>query len=610
MGTRSSVSIAMACAAGSVLLIATFSTWASKRVPTLPIKTRYERTISPAQDESLVHARLALKVPAGAVTRPMRISIESLVAEQVPRLDPGMINLTPDQGAFRLTPHGLTFTKPAEIILPYDPTILHAGLSLDDVQVFYYDEEAGRWRILPRRRVDDREHLVISTTTHFTDFIAGIVTVPDHPQTLAYAPTAISELQAAVPGAEINLIDPPQANSFGDAQLVYPIQLPPGLAGMQPSVGLHYSSSRGNGWVGMGWELPIQAITIETRWGVPRYDQANETETYLLDGQMLAPVAHRESAQPRRSEKEFHARVEGAFRKIIRHGDHPTNYWWEVVTTRGMRSLYGAARTSHSALPVEPGDRNHRGQKDAQFRNGQPEGQASLSNDSGDVFLWALREVRDTHGNSVKYEYERVTDAGIIGGTVEGTQLYLKSIAYTGTSTATGPYKVTFVRDSQLPGYTRRPDVTIDCRGGFKMVTAELLRHIEVSFQDQPIRRYELAYRPGAFGKTLLASITQHGADGTVFHTHTFEYYDEIRDAGGQYAGFAARESWNTQDDHVGLVELQALGHGNTTALSGTSGVGGGGPGGMVRSVAHPRKKGKFGYVICHVRPQLSLVSQ
>ena len=73
-----------------------------------------------------------------------------------------------------------------------------------------------------------------------------------------------------------------------------------------------------------------------------------------------------------------------------------------------------------------------------------------------------------------------------------------------------------------------QPDVVIDARGGFKMVTAELLSKIQVAFQGQTVRSYDLNYTQGAFDKMLLASVTQRGANGTALGTHTFSYYDDM----------------------------------------------------------------------------------
>jgi len=92
----------------------------------------------------------------------------------------------------------------------------------------------------------------------------------------------------------------------------------------------------------------MQAITIDTRFGAPRYgldsagnDTNKETETYLLNGEMLTPVAHRGEPVDRTAEKVFHTRVEGQFRRIVRHGTAPSNYWWEVTDKNGMRYVYG-----------------------------------------------------------------------------------------------------------------------------------------------------------------------------------------------------------------------------------------------------------------------------
>ncbi|OQW91679.1 MAG: hypothetical protein BWK78_03930 [Thiotrichaceae bacterium IS1] len=74
---------------------------------------------------------------------------------------------------------------------------------------------------------------------------------------------------------------------------------------MQPQVALSYNSGGGNGWVDMGWDLPVPAITVDTSWSVPRYNGGKETENYRLSGELLMPVVHRDVLQPRTAEKEF-----------------------------------------------------------------------------------------------------------------------------------------------------------------------------------------------------------------------------------------------------------------------------------------------------------------
>jgi RHS repeat-associated protein len=346
----------------------------------------------------------------------------------------------------------------------------------------------------------------------------------------------------AEPGRGIRLIAPPSPSSTGDAALRYPLDVPPGRAGMEPQLELVYGSGQGNGWLGVGWDLALPAITVDSRWGVPRYSASTETETYLMDGQQLTPGAHRGAQRARAADAVFRMRVEGAFARIARHGDRPSNYWWEVIDQHGMRYVYGDA----------PGKLQEHTLRDA----------------AGNIFGWALRTVEDMSGNRMSYGYARVTDPGVAGSTLPGVQLYPKSIRYTEHGTTAGAYEVRFVRDRDLPGFVRRHDVIIDARGGFKQVTADLLRRVDVSFGSQRVRSYELGYQTGAFGKTLLTSLTQRGEDGSVFHTHSFDYYQDT-------PGFEPSVDWSTGDDDVARpvfkLSIPELGlHSQATALSGS----------------------------------------
>lgn len=485
-----------------------------------------------------------VEVPPAAVASPTTIETKSVCESELPPLDEGMTNVTdgPRDG-YEFDPH-MTFSDDLHITVPYNASLIPDGLSEQDVQIYYYDETTnGQWVPLDRTALDQNTDQVQSVSTHFSNFIAATVTVPDHPENVSFDPTSIKDLKAADPSAGVDLIDPPAGNSQGDAKLSYPIDLPKGRQDMAPSLQLGYSSSAGDGWLGVGWDLSVPSVSIDTRWGVPRYDPAHETETYVVGDQQLTPLANRGTPVARAAEKTFHPRIEGSFNTIVRHGSAPTNYWWEVTDKDGTRSFYGG----------DP-------------ENG-PVPAAQLADDHGNVFRWALRESRDLNGNAVHYDYQTVTDAGVAGGTVPGRQLYLRTIDYTRSGSTAGPYTVTFYRDSEQSGYTRRPDVVIDARGGFKMVTAELLSKIVVAFQGQTVRSYDLHYTEGAFHKQLLASVTQRGANGTSLGTHTFSYYDDIQDSAGNYDAFAAPVDWAVGADGV---SAGLLGHGQASALSGS----------------------------------------
>ncbi|HEU5161321.1 MAG TPA: SpvB/TcaC N-terminal domain-containing protein [Streptosporangiaceae bacterium] len=505
---------------------------------------------------TLAYEDAKLAIGADATPDPIEIGITPLSETELPPLDTGMTNVTqgPRHG-YRFTPHPFRFQQKIELTLPYDPALVADGLTAQDVHTYYYDEQAGCWRALERVTVDETTHTVVSLTDHFTDMVNATVTVPDHPDGASFDPNQLKGIQAAQPAAGVNLIEAPSPNNMGEARLSYPIEVPPGRGGLQPGLSIGYTSGTANGWLGLGWNLSVPAITIDTRWGVPRYDAAAETETYLLNGEQLTPVAHRGPLQPRTAEKVFHTRVEGGFARIVRHGNAPTNYTWEVTDKAGTRWLYGAGSGANG-----------------------PANDATLTDEAGHVFLWALREVRDRNGNVMRYRGVRQDDFGVAqGGSVPGRALYPQRISYTGRDDAEGKYTVTFIRDREL-GEPRRKDVLIDARGGFKQVTADLLRRVDVKFGDRLVRRYELGYRAGAFDKTLLASIAQFDANGALFNTHRFDYHDDIRDADGGYQAFG-RIGWTAPDDNVAndTVNGASRGSGEAGALNGNTSTGAGG---------------------------------
>ncbi|HEX7888790.1 MAG TPA: SpvB/TcaC N-terminal domain-containing protein, partial [Ramlibacter sp.] len=499
--------------------------------------------VPPGKARKLAYAGAELQIGADALDQTVNFGMTPLREQDIPRLDTGMTNVTkgPPRG-FRFTPHGSKFRNKIKVVLPYERNSLPPGHRDDDVRTFYFDDQAGMWKPLERVQVDAARGVVVSYTDHFTDMINATITVPDHPNPASLNPTSIKDIKAADPGAQVNLVEPPRANNMGDARLAYPIELAPGRNGLQPSLAVQYNSGGGNGWMGMGWDLAMQSVSIDTRWGVPRYDAALETETYTLDGESLTPVAHRGELRPRSAGKVFHTRIEGQFRRIVRHGGAPNAYWWEVTDKNGTRFFYGGrpeGGQDANAVLAEPG--------------------------KGNVFRWALKEVRDTNGNTIVYTYDVVN--GGAGGE-PWRQIYLKRINYTGRPGVPGPYEVSFQRSGG------RTDVMVDGRPGFKTVMDQRLVGIDVSLTSAGnplIRRYKFDYVTGAFKKTLLTKVTQYGEDGvTAFNNHAFEYFDEARDAAGAYHGFSPARGWGVGNDNIdaGLMD-----QGLASAVGGTVGT-------------------------------------
>lgn len=526
---------------------------------------RKERFFHGVEAEAISLNGATLNTDAGALAHAAMLSITTLRPVDIAPLDAGMENVTRYHAGYRLLPHGTVFDKEAILKIPYDPGKIPDGYTEEDIRTYYFDEQSHHWVPLERDTVLTASPEVISRTLHFTDFINAIIKVPESPETEAYNSTSIKGIKAANPTAAVNLISPPQANNTGSATLSYPLNIPAGRRGMQPQLVISYNSEGGNGWMGLGWNLSMPAISIDTRWGVPRYDPQKETETYTFNGEQLTPVAHRGAVEPRSTgdRKQFYPRVEGAFNKIERRGDKPWNYWWEVTDKSGTKYFYGATRDGGF-------------DKSAVLRDNE-------AADGGNIAFWALREIRDLNGNGVKYHYAKPMDTGLAATTDEdhqenGYQLYIDRITYTEHNGADGKYEILFTRDREItsPAFVRRKDVSIAGNLGFKQVTADLLMKIEVQFEGKPVRHYQMNYQKGGssanFYKTLLMSISEFDAAGEHFNTHTFEYYNDVAPGGTFTPLKNVEEHWNPQDDGVrgNFINPFGLFNDDASALSGT----------------------------------------
>ena len=360
---------------------------------------------------------LSLTADSGSLKHDISINLTKIPHKGGYVMPSNMENVCWMSEGVRLLPNGEHFsdTAPALISLAYDPTRIPMGYKQTDVYTYFNDGTQG-WHRLERVSVDTVHHVVTSYTTHFTDFANAVIKVPDMPESKAYVPTAMTDLPDANPMKGIPMVEVPTANNRGTAELTYPIELPQGRHSMQPNVDLHYSSAGGNGVLGVGWSLNTPAITIDTRWGVPRFDPRFETEQYLVNG---AAVLFRESDGtakempyqtnsylPRENENSvtrFYARDTKNQDRIIRYGTNPTNYWWAVTDRNGVTTYYGRIFD-----PTNPG--NERIQESSVVKT-----------DSGCIAYWAATASVDVYGNYILYKNEKI-----------GNNIYIESIDYTG----------------------------------------------------------------------------------------------------------------------------------------------------------------------------------
>src|SRR4051812_20272667 len=93
----------------------------------------------------------------------------------------------------------------------------------------------------------------------------------------------------------------------GTGNYSVPIGLPAGICKLQPVLQLNYSTGAGSGPWGLGWSLPVLAISRRTFRGVPTYRDAEDVFLYGGASELveIAPQTYR-------------AAVENGFERLVR----------------------------------------------------------------------------------------------------------------------------------------------------------------------------------------------------------------------------------------------------------------------------------------------------
>ncbi|MDH5646215.1 MAG: hypothetical protein OEZ01_09420 [Candidatus Heimdallarchaeota archaeon] len=301
--------------------------------------------------------------------------------------------------------------------------------------------------------------------------------------------------------------------SAGTGTFSVPIALPPGRAGVQPSLSLSYGTSGGNGMVGVGWSLAAPFIARQTDRGLPRYIESSsgayhaEEDRFIYNGgQELVHVDNAAAAAldgatipaELTGYQQYRARVEGSFMRFFRA---PDGLSWVVQDKSGTRFDFGllAAGDGPSEMVMASAD-----SLVSEYDGGQ-----------GRIYSWNLTRMSDVHGSTVYYRYR--ADQG---------QRYLSDIHYVSPGTCAAGSTPDLRRSctDPLSSYARRvrlvyedrADVFDNYTSTWRIATALRLRRVEVTSYDSQaggrtlVRRYHLRYDPSSF-ISLLSEVQVEG---------------------------------------------------------------------------------------------------
>src|SRR6266545_3274870 len=155
----------------------------------------------------------------------------------------------------------------------------------------------------------------------------------------------------------------------GTGSMTVPIATSPGRSSFGAQLSLSYDSSAGNGPFGFGWSLSVPQITRKTDKGLPTYQDADESDVFILSGaEDLVPVLvqngdtwEREVLPPRTvGDHTYHIqryrpRIEGLFARIERwtkvadNEADPADSYWRSISKDNITTWYGKTPESRLA---------------------------------------------------------------------------------------------------------------------------------------------------------------------------------------------------------------------------------------------------------------------
>jgi RHS repeat-associated protein len=259
----------------------------------------------------------------------------------------------------------------------------------------------------------------------------------------------------------------------GGATYTIPIDVPPGVAGMQPGLAITYNSMGGPGVVGYGWN--ISGLSAITRTGKTYYHDGSAgginldaNDRFSLDGQRLVCVEgdYGGNESKYRTENDVFTRV-----TCTADGDGPSQFFAE--TKAGLNCQYGY-----------DGD-----------------GEQTIDGYS-QVLTWYMNKAADVYGNQINYGYLK-----------NNGSVYPGEITY-------GPNAVTFY-------YKIRDDKTTRYLKGSKIEQNLLLDKIEVKYNSTVVKKYEFKYNYPTSNYTrysVLNEVIEYGIGSSRLNSTVFTY--------------------------------------------------------------------------------------
>jgi hypothetical protein len=239
----------------------------------------------------------------------------------------------------------------------------------------------------------------------------------------------------------------------GASSYTVPLEIPPGIAGLEPKLALSYSSQSAGGLAGQGWSLSGLSMISRCPRTVAQDNVRgavglNGDDRFCLDGQRLVLIS---SGAYGAAGTEYRLERDG-LSKIIAYGGSTSNGpdYFVVQTKSGLTIEYG--KTTDSRL---------------------------VAQGKSVVALWAQNKTSDRKGNYLTWSYVQNSGLG---------ELYPSEIDYTGSSLAGPVAKILFTNEA-------RPDIWPTYTAGSLTKFTQRLSTIQTVVGDVAVKTYRISYQ-------------------------------------------------------------------------------------------------------------------
>lgn len=299
----------------------------------------------------------------------------------------------------------------------------------------------------------------------------------------------------------------------GQANYSIPIEVPPGVNGVQPSLAISYNSKSGNGLLGVGWNL--SGLSAISRCG----------QTVALDDKKTGVQMNREDRFC----------ISGSRLVVLNsdtYGDPGTQYRTipdsEIVATASSYSCPAAGETSGPcSFTVRTGS--------GSLVEYGTSANSRIVTESGAVYKWLVNKITDKNGNTMTVTWNNIVDP-----VSQEVSYNPARIDYTGHTSGIAPQRtVTFEYDDS------RKDVIERYIVGIKLAIRDRLHSVRTLVDNRLVKQYYFNYSTSSYNElSLLESVQECDAENNCLVPVTFNYNTSL--AATEFLPMEKKEIMNT----------------------------------------------------------------